>query len=246
MGHYLKEGQTFESVIRQDAEILRKAGVTHQQVGDALEKVLKSFNWHKEHKLKFSRDTTQRVNDTLSVNAVQYKGFEVCPYDKSLTASIDFFVNGIPNGNKAGRSADDPTMVTEMMPNLIRKLQFFEGDVPYGIRPEWAIQVYEIVESEGANIWVPQKKLVYETESYTGDVSRDFCGSFGFRKNPDRTIQIAPGATLYMKGEEGVIFADREFQITPEMQIDGLPLESHSGEVWEGQTFINKDDKVVG
>jgi len=239
MCYYLKEGQTFEDVVRQDAEVLRKAGVTHQQVGDALEKVLKSFNWH-------SGGRNQKVNDTLSVDAVAYRGFEICPYDNSLTASIDFFVSGIPNGNKAGRSADDPTMVTKMMPDLIRKLQFFEGDVPYGIRPEWAIQVYEIVEREGANIWVPQKKLVYKTGSFTRDVSRDFCGSFDFRENPDETIQIAPGATLYMKGDRGVIFADRKFKITPEMQIGGLPLESYGGDVWKGQTFVNKRDKVVG
>ena len=239
MGHYLKEGQTFEDVVRQDAEVLKKAGVTHQQVGDALEKVLKSYNWH-------SGGRNQRVNDILSVDAVEYMGFEICPYDKNLTASRDFFVSGVPNGNKAGRSAEDPTMVTEMMPNLIRKLQFFEGNVPYGIRPEWAIQVYEIVEREGANIWVPQKKLVYETGGFIGDVSRDFYGSFDFRENPDQTFQIAPGATLYMKGERGVIFADREFQITPCMQIGGLPLESYCGKVWKGQTFVNKHDKVVG
>lgn len=239
MGHYLKEGQVIEDVVRQDAEVLRKAGVSHQQVGDALEKVLKSYNWH-------SGGRNQRVNDTLSVDAVAYRGFEICPHDNSLTASRDFFISGIPNGNKTGRSADNPTMVTEMMPDLIRKLQFFEGDVPYGIRPEWAIQVYEIVEREGANIWVPQKKLVYETGSFTGDVSEDFCGSFGFRKNPDQTIQIAPGATIYIKGERGVIFADREFQITPDMQIDNLPLESYGGKVRKGQTFVNKRDKVVG
>ena len=148
MCYYLKEGQTFEEVIRQDAEVLRNAGVTYQQVGDALEKVLKSFNWH-------SGERNQRVNATLSVEAVGYKGFEICPYDNSLIASRDFFIGGIQNGNKAGRSADDLTIVTEMMPDLIRKLQFFEGDVPYGISPEWAIQVYKIIEREGANIWVP-------------------------------------------------------------------------------------------
>ncbi len=239
MGQYLKEGQTFEEVVGRDAEVLRKAGVTHQQVGDALEKVLNSYNWHSGKK-------NQRVNDSLSINAVSYQETEICPYDGSLTASRDFFVGGIPNGNKVKNSPEDPTLVTEMMPDLIRKLQFFEGDVPYGIRPEWAIQVYQIVEKEGANIWIPQTELVYETGSSTGDLSQDFCGSFGFRDHSDRTIQIAPGAALYMRGKEGVLFVDRQFQIAPETKIDGLPLESYDGTVQKGQTFIHRHEKIVG
>src|SRR3989338_825907 len=101
MGQYLKEGQTFEEVVERDAEVLQKAGVTHQQVGDALERVLKSYNWHSDKK-------NQKVNDSLSIDGVSYRGMDFCPYDPSLTASRDFFVSGIPNGNKVRNSADNP------------------------------------------------------------------------------------------------------------------------------------------
>mgnify|MGYP001587112437 FL=1 len=107
MGIYLADGQTFEDVVRQDAEVLKRAGVTHQQVGDALEKVLKSFNWH-------SNEKNRRVNDTLSVDAVAYRGIEFCPYDNNLIASRDFSIKGIPSGNK-GRGFDglDVTLVRD-------------------------------------------------------------------------------------------------------------------------------------
>lgn len=242
MCYYLKEGQTFEEVVRQDAEVLRKAGVTHRQVGNALEKVLKSYNWHKEGR----RFDFQRVNDTLSVSGVQYRGIEVCPYDNSLIASRDFYVAGLPNGNKEGNQHHEKTLVSEMIPDLIRKLHFFEGDVPYGIKPEWAVQVFEIVEKEGANIWIPKKETVYGTESSTWDVSEDFCGSHEFIKKPERTIELAPGATLYLRGERGVIVAEREFEVTSDMKIDGIPIDSFSGNIRQGQTFIDKHDKIVG
>ena len=45
-----------------------------------------------------------------------------------------------------------PTLVSAMMPGLIREVHFFEGDVPYGIKPEWAIEIHRIVEKEGVEI----------------------------------------------------------------------------------------------
>ena len=245
MGIYLAEGQTFEVVVRHDTEILRKAGVTHQQVGDALEKVIQCFNWH-----SYVKD--RKVNDILFINAVGYRGFDICPYDKNLVASRDFFVSGIlNNGNKVRSSVYDPTMVTGMMPDLIRKLHFFEGNVPYGINPEWAIQVYEIVERNGANIWVPQKKTVYNTGSAnTGSaediLSKNFLGSQELKADADRVIQLAPDVNLYMKGDRGVIFAERPFKFPPDFLIDGLPINNYSRWVGRGQTFIDKIDIVVG
>jgi hypothetical protein len=246
MGHYLKEGQTFEEVVQKDTEVLKKAEITHQQVGDALEKVLKSFNWHSARDRGF-----QKVNDTLSVSAVRYRGFEICPYDNNLTASRDFFISGIPNGNKKGGSAEEPTTVTAMMPDLIRKLHFFEGDVSYGIKPEWAIQIYESVEKDGANIWVPQTQTVYRTgRATTGGaedlLKEDFCGSQDYKLNPDRVIELAPGVSLYMKGECGVIFAEKRFEFPKGLQIDGLPIDNYGYGLNRGQTFIHKQDIIVG
>jgi hypothetical protein len=179
MGIYLRKGETFEEVVKQDSEVLEKAGVTHKQVGDALEKVLKCYDWsylynpinHKtfQESLKYAREIRERkdrVNDTLSISGVAYMGIDTCPFDENIGSGQDYFVYGIPNGNKAGRaeekealSPDRPTMVSAMMPTLIRKLHFFEGTVPYGIKPEWAMQIYRIVEKEGANIWVQKRKL---------------------------------------------------------------------------------------
>lgn len=244
MGVYLAEGQTFEDVVRQDAEILRRSGVTYQQIGDALEKVLNSYNWH-------SCKESQKVNDTLSISAIQYKGIEECPYDNKLVASRDFLISGLPNGNKVRSSNQEPTLVTEMMPDLIRELHFFEGDVPYGICPEWAIQLYEIVKRDGATPWVPKKEIVYKTGSgisgnSEGILSEDFYGSQKLKATADRKLDLAPGVVLYMKGENGVIFAENSAKLPPNFEIEGIPFKIFENKIYRGQTFVNKEEIIVG
>lgn len=48
-------------------------------------------------------------------------------------------------GNKGYHPKDRPTVVSEMLPEMIEKLGFFEGTVYYGIKPEWAIAVHNII-----------------------------------------------------------------------------------------------------
>jgi hypothetical protein len=49
-------------------------------------------------------------------------------------------------------------------------------------------------------------KRVYEIRAYTGDLSKDFYGSFDFKDKSEKKISIAPGTDIYLKGAVGQFF----------------------------------------
>ena len=133
---YLKKGHPFDEVVKHDAEIIEKAGLTHKQIADSLEKVLSCFNWFVVDHWVEKKKLIQPINSVLSVYGEMYLGKEYFPLDENITSSTDYFIHGIPNGNKAEHNPDEPTLVSEMLPEIIEGYHFFEGDVDYGIKPE--------------------------------------------------------------------------------------------------------------
>jgi len=238
-GVYLAEGQSFDEVVIRDSAILKKAGVTPEKVADSLQKVLNSYNW-------FLDDDEQRVNDVLRVSGHQSKGVVFYPYDNAIHAnSRDYLVFGLPNGNKSSMNSDDPTAVGDILPKTIREQCFFEGDVPYGLRPEWVIQVHNIVTEHGADIWVPIRQEVYQTVDVSAGLDNDFQGSRGIRSNPDRAIELAAGITMYFKGQEGVIVAERNLEVTPDLKVDGIPISGLANKILRGQNTFKRKEKII-
>ncbi len=205
MGLYLAKQQDFKTVVRQDAKILFDAGFTHAEIAKSLDTVLKGGNCPKQG--------ASNSNIILSVLGLTSAGSEIVTFEgKTFSSSTDYYVYGIPNGNKMvpntgeaqevmkilemlgsgeqatisqgldrqmkfmldskGVQPDDvhycgisiyqmqlavyspfpPTLVSAMLPDLIREVHFFEGDVPYGIKPEWAVEIHRLVEKEGVEI----------------------------------------------------------------------------------------------
>ena len=185
MGIYLKPGERFDEVVKRDSEILHEAGLTHEQVADSLELVVKAYNPFKARK---ENAFSVQVNPSLTLLQRIYQGWEECPYDESLWAATDYFIAGIPNGNKTGRASNQSTMVSAMLPELIRKLHFFEGEVPYGIKPQWAITIFQIVKKEGITLWTSQKEVVFLDGGSTGYMGMDL-GPIRLRNQAERKIE---------------------------------------------------------
>lgn len=195
MSQYLAEEEKIEDVIKKDKEILKNAGVTFEQIADALDQIFKCFNFKKEEqrteeinkwydsfggdwekiekevekkpemrnyeKIGLNNYPTgfQKIAKTLSIYCKRYKGWEECQlcqkgkvdWPGEGATSVDFYIRGLPNGNKIGRAKEEPTLVSGLIPHLIKTHHFFEGTVAYGIKPEWAIKLLEIVEKEKPN-----------------------------------------------------------------------------------------------
>jgi hypothetical protein len=153
-GVYLAPGETFEEVVAKDAAILERHDATAEQVGQSLRKLFKTHN-------DFLEIRAPAIEEPIPGVKLSWQrfllGYEPCPYIQDLHASIDWRVQveGIPNGNKAHHPADGPTFVSDMLPAMIEQLGFFEGQVFYGIQPEWAVAIHRLVEEHKPEPYVP-------------------------------------------------------------------------------------------
>lgn len=154
-GIYLQNGQTYEEVVAQDAAILAKHGVAAEDVGRSLRTLFSTYNTFHELKVR----TLQNPHPRITLGRMVFElGFEPCRYLPGVTSNIDWqiWVEGLGNGNKAYHPPDGPTFVSDMVPAMIERLAFFEGDVFYGIKPEWAVTVHKIVKQANLEPYEPK------------------------------------------------------------------------------------------
>ncbi len=144
-GKYLGEGEIFEGVVAQDAKVLEEHGVTKEEVGQSLRALFSTFNEF----LRLRAPGAQHPCPNIELGSHTYElGSESCPYVRGVDSNRDWIVGveGLSNGNKAYHPEHGPTFVSDMLPDMIEQLGFFEGSVFYGIKPEWAIAVHRIVQ----------------------------------------------------------------------------------------------------
>ncbi len=141
-GKYLADGETLEGVVQKDAEVLDKHGVTREEVGRNLRRLLSSYS-----NFALSSQSQELAPGVTVWRQIYDLGSERCPYLRGVSSNIDWRVEveGLLNGNKAYHPEEGPTFVSDMLPEMIEKLGFFEGEVFYGIKPEWAIAVNQRV-----------------------------------------------------------------------------------------------------
>jgi hypothetical protein len=169
-GGFLGLNESLEVVIAQDEQTLEKFRISHEQIAGALEKVIAAVDeqekalpfdkfrekqtdfpdlYHPEKNPLFSKDNLPDLNigylvDCFQVFILQYRGFQVCPWDDcGEVGGFDFM---ILNRN-TGESFTAPALVV----HLIRAHHFFEGvDSPYRVDPEKVIRTLEISQTQNA------------------------------------------------------------------------------------------------
>lgn len=144
-GIYLEKGETFEGVVARDTKVLETHGVTKEQIGQSLKKLFSSYDEFLPR--RGIRGPQSPCPEIKMSRQVWDLGQEFCPYLDGVSSSVDWWikVDGLSNGNKGYHPKDGPTVVSEMLPEMIERLGFFEGTVFYGIKPEWTIAVHNII-----------------------------------------------------------------------------------------------------
>jgi hypothetical protein len=195
-GVYLAPGETIEEVVAQDAEILERHGVTKEQVGQSLRKL---FNTHNN----FLEIRAPDIEEPISGVKISWQRFllgqEHSPYVPGLYSGMDWrvWIDGMHNGNKAYHPTDGPTFVSDMMPEMIEKLGFFEGQVFYGIQPEWAVAVHRLVEEHQPEPYIPtfSKNAWNYIPRHFSSKGIEFAA---IEENQIATEEIAPGVTAIL------------------------------------------------
>jgi hypothetical protein len=190
-GIYLASGETFGGVIVRDVEILEREGVTKEEVGQSLRRLFNTYNTYLEMRAPQIQEPIPGV-----ILARQWfpLGYEQSPYIEGLHSSTDWrvYVKDMSNGNKAFHPPDGPTIVSDMLPRMIEELGFFEGQVFYGIQPEWAIAMHRLIDKHQPEPYVPT--FTKDAWDYT---PRKFSQSgqefAAIEENQIGTEEIAPG-----------------------------------------------------
>ncbi|MBI4151566.1 hypothetical protein HY496_01235 [Candidatus Woesearchaeota archaeon] len=148
MAGFLGQNESLREVIHEDAETLRKLGLTHGQVADKLEYLV----------------TNPRDSHGFKVGERTYRGCQEDPFQDGRNSSpysnADFTVK-----NSAGETISFPGLIIK----LIRDYQFFEGKgTSYRLDPQEAVRVLQIKPGEEYNtprsrpVTQPDKpKIVY-------------------------------------------------------------------------------------
>lgn len=195
-GVYLAEGQTLEGVVAADRATLRQLGVTQEQVGSSLRQLLATWNDFVE--LRDPQPQCPFPGVVLSMQRYLL-GQEWCPYVPGLYSSINWcvFTEGIANGNKAIHPIDGPTFVSDMMPEMIAKTGFFEGDVFFGVDPKWAALIRRMVELHQPQPYAPT--FSQDAWDYVHKkISLQQAELELIQANHTNKVEMAPGVTAYV------------------------------------------------
>jgi hypothetical protein len=124
------------------------------------------------------------------------------------------------------------------MAHLVRDHNFFEGNTPYRLNPEAAVKVLEL--QPGVD-YTPKTEMevLWISGGSTSDPDGDFCGSQETMQSAERTIDIAPGAKLYLAGDKGLIVARERVDLAEPLKIDGAEVIPR-GSIYRGQNPINR------
>ena len=115
---FLAASENINDVVLRDRAICERHGVTPREIGEAVENVLEG-----------------RQAEKFEVTTKVWRGIQKCPFDKKYDkyGSMDFTITNKATGN----SFNGPGLIV----HLLKEHDFFEGNTPYRVEPEAAIQV---------------------------------------------------------------------------------------------------------
>lgn len=150
---YLAEGETFDNVVAHDGAILAEHGVTAEEVGQSLRHMFSTVNTY----LTVRAPRIESPLPGVVLTMQSFMGSEFSPYIKGLSSYRDWRVHtaNMSNGNKAYHPIAGATFVSDMLPEMIAELGFFEGAVFYGIQPLWAIEIHRMIERYQPPVYEP-------------------------------------------------------------------------------------------
>jgi hypothetical protein len=263
---YLAEGETFEGVVAHDAAILAECGVSQEEVGLSLRGLFSTLN-------TFLPSRAPQVNEPVPGIVLSRQVFELgqehSPYLRGAYSNTDWYVytENMSNGNKAYHPISGPTIVSDMLPEMIAQLGFFEGTVYYGIDPLWAVAIHRLMEKYRPEPYVPvytmeawdsitwysptkrefediAAKHIYEEEFLPGVKALIALGKIAphgwdrYTGEPLRRFKFDYGPKDKRKIQLwALLIAEEDTRIPPNATLAGYPLAKHCNEVRKGLSY---------
>ncbi len=267
-GIYLSPGETFDEEIAKAAAVLAENNVTAQEIGSSLRLLTSTYNRFLGYRLQ---EPQQPCPEIKLKRKMWELGREIAPFGNGkYTSYIDWWVwvDGLGNGNRADHPPDGPTVISEMLPDLISDLGFFEGSVYYGIDPLWAISVHRFTEHRNLLPYKPlySKEAWSVKRSYSGDGQEHdsildksnlapmdiIANSIAHERLPGNIFAyVAPGK-LELKLDKfsqpisqhkhrkywGLLLLQEDVILSPDATLLGLPLDAHINQLHKGDAEV--------
>lgn len=146
---FLNHGQSLREVVKLDADKLAKVGITHAQIADKLDSLMRRsirlINEDPRKRLNYTGTICVLENKFSLVIEAAWRGLQSCPFEKYATTSCD-------NGKSCydfkitNLSTSRSLLVAGLLPHLLGVHQFAEGPgCHYRLDPIEAAAVLEIV-----------------------------------------------------------------------------------------------------
>ena len=132
-GGFLGENEILDEVLRADDEIVKRLGITHEQIASRIEYFMNAAGYpSSEGKL---------VDGKYLVGGTAWRGGQSCPWGDAgfmmPNSSVDMYVKN----QELGEQLNFPGGIV----HLIREHKFYEGkESPYRVDPEKAVRVLDI------------------------------------------------------------------------------------------------------
>lgn len=268
-GVYLNRGETVASVIAADARIFQKEGVSPHEAGASLRRLFSAFNEFKALRQPGEQELIPGVTVRKRVwpcgrELVSFPEFP----EEEFTSYIDWRVSveGEANGNKSLRPSDSPTVISDMLPELIGSHGFCEGTVPYGLKPEWVIKMHHRIQESNLKPYVPKYtkdawdafRTIPQVEfSDPNLAAQEIINNGRLLQDDDRMqVYVAPGDLdvhfhenepgYYSRNPKdlrrnklwGIVIGKKDTQLALNERINNLPLEADFNYIKTGEVRV--------
>ena len=267
---FLAESDSFDDIVRQDAENLKSLGITHKQVADRLEYVMgraKTLLWDIAEDVD---DIWKRIARGFMVSGVKvtwtsYLGWQECPWGCEAFKS---------NGDPYAKSDTDFTMknkygslfASALHVHLIRKHHFFEGHTKYRLDPVECVKVLGLLPGVDYSPSYAERKFWSMSHAHSNNNSveeyiQEIQTSNSWKAEEDRevwnkgTVVNIPGNNIHARvfGDKLAVISKDWLVLREPVMIAGVPFkEVHNGfsmlNIHSCQFVVKKDgeDEVGG
>lgn len=257
---FLAQDDSLVGIINRDAKILERSGITYQQIADRLESLSQGalWQWNQGNGVIEGQGYGATMGGRYKVLAFDWCSGTECPYPNDPNRTCG-------RGQRTYAIIDQETgehvKFEEILIHLVMDHHLFEGNTSFRLDPERVIRVLDLkpgvdyTPKRESNVfwqggWGYSPHLhedLYETGAVQMNTERIY-GSQEIITNPDRVIEVVPGASIYLKGKKGILVAKDDVQLQGPLTVDGGILELEKNLIPKGQTILARrvETYVIG
>jgi hypothetical protein len=133
-GGFIKPGESLIEIMASDNDYVLGRGYTHQDVAKPMFRILNALTLTKKHRLKLLRFKFD--DETYIVDRAGFPMFQDSPFNDGISTPGS-------NVHLTKESTGDKFSFAALCPFLIHRYGFYEGNVPYRVDPQKAIDFFK-------------------------------------------------------------------------------------------------------